>query len=243
MSFERIDRVVITGASSGIGHDLARRFLKEGSRVVLNARDEGRLARAAAALGADDRVALVAGPVGDPATARRLAEVARERLGGVDVLVNNAGLFAPKPFLETREADLDRFYTTNLKGTYLVTQALVPAMIEGGGGSIVNVGTVLVGQGMTSLPVSAAMASKGGVHALTVSWAAELARHGIRVNTLAPGIIRTPLIEGADSLAAIHPLGRIGEVQDTSDAVLFLARSSFVTGICLEVDGGYAHGR
>jgi NAD(P)-dependent dehydrogenase (short-subunit alcohol dehydrogenase family) len=243
MAFERIDRVVITGASSGIGHDLARRFLKEGSRVVLNGRDESRLARAAAALGADDRVALVAGHVGDPATARRLAEVARERFGGVDVLVNNAGIFAPKPFLETREDDLDRFYATNLKGTYLVTQALVPAMIEGGGGSIVNVGTVLVGQGMAGLPVSAAMASKGGVHALTVSWAAELARHGIRVNTLAPGIVRTPLIDAADSLAAIHPLGRIGEVHDTSDAVLFLARSGFVTGICLEVDGGYSHGR
>src|SRR5512134_585816 len=129
MSFQRINRVVITGASSGIGHDLARRFLKEGSRVVLNGRDEGRLVRAAAALGADDRVALVAGPVGDPATARRLAEVARERFGGVDVLVNNAGIFAPKPFLETREADLDRFYTTNVKGTYLTTQAIVPLLI------------------------------------------------------------------------------------------------------------------
>jgi NAD(P)-dependent dehydrogenase (short-subunit alcohol dehydrogenase family) len=241
---QSIDRVVITGGGSGIGLDLARRFLAEGSSLVLNGRDEGKLARAAAALGADGRVALVPGHVGEPATARRLAEVARERLGGVDVLINNAGIFAVKPFLESTEADLDRFYATNVKGTWLVTQAIVPLMIEAGGGSIINVGTVLVEQGMTGLPVSAAMASKGGVHALGVSLAAELARHRIRVNTLAPGIIRTPLIgEGADAMAAWHPLGRIGEVQDTSDAALFLARAEFVTGTVLAVDGGYAHGR
>ena len=241
---QRIDRVVITGAGSGIGLDLARRFLAEGSSLVLNGRDKGKLERAAAALGAPERVAVVAGSVGERATSRHLAEVARDRFGGVDVLINNAGIFAPKPFLESSEDDLDRFYTTNLKGTYFVTQAIVPLMIEGGGGAIINVGTTLVFQGMASLPVSAAMASKGGVHALTVSWAAELARHNIRVNTLAPGIIRTPLIgDGADAMAAVHPLGRIGEVSDTSDAALFLANAGFVTGTVLEVDGGYAHGR
>jgi NAD(P)-dependent dehydrogenase (short-subunit alcohol dehydrogenase family) len=240
----RTDRVVITGAGSGIGFAIARRFLDEGASVVLNGRDEEKLARAAAALGKPDRVALVPGHVGAPDTGRRLLDAARERFGGVDVLVNNAGIFGVKPFLESTEADLDRFYATNVKGTWLVTQAVVPALIEAGGGAILNVGTVLVSQGMVGLPVSAAMASKGGVHALTVSWAAELARHNIRVNTLAPGIIRTPLIgDGADAMAAIHPLGRIGEVREISDAALFLARAGFVTGIVLEVDGGYAHGR
>jgi NAD(P)-dependent dehydrogenase (short-subunit alcohol dehydrogenase family) len=240
----RTDRVVITGAGSGIGFAIARRFLDEGASVVLNGRDEEKLARAAAALGKPDRVALVPGHAGAPDTGRRLLDAARERFGGVDVLVNNAGIFGVKPFLESTEADLDRFYATNVKGTWLVTQAVVPALIEAGGGAILNVGTVLVSQGMVGLPVSAAMASKGGVHALTVSWAAELARHNIRVNTLAPGIIRTPLIgDGADAMAAIHPLGRIGEVREISDAALFLARAGFVTGIVLEVDGGYAHGR
>jgi NAD(P)-dependent dehydrogenase (short-subunit alcohol dehydrogenase family) len=132
----------------------------------------------------------------------------------------------------------------NLKGTFQVTQALVPLLIEAGGGAIINVGTVLVDQAKTDLPVSAAMASKGGVHALSVSWAAELARHSIRVNTVAPGIIRTPLIgSNADSMASWHPLGRIGEVDEISEAVFYLASAEFVSGIVLDVDGGYAHGR
>ncbi len=106
---QRIDRVVITGAGSGIGFDLARRFLAEGSSVVLNGRDKDKLERAAAALGTGERVALVAGSIAERATARRLVEVAHERFGGVDVLVNNAGIFAPKPFLESTEEDLDRY--------------------------------------------------------------------------------------------------------------------------------------
>ncbi len=238
----RIDRVIITGAGSGIGLDMARAFLARGARLVINGRDEDKLERARRDLD-PARVVAVAGAVGDPATGRALAAAAQERFGGVDVLVNNAGIFATKPFLESTAADLERFFETNVKGTYLVTQAVVPLMIAGGGGSIINVGTVLVDQAMTGVPVSAAMTSKGGVHALTVSLAAELARHKIRVNTLAPGIIRTPLVENPDAMAGIHPLGRVGEVHETSEAALYLATAEFVTGQTLAVDGGYAHGR
>jgi NAD(P)-dependent dehydrogenase (short-subunit alcohol dehydrogenase family) len=239
-----IERAIVTGATSGIGFDVARRLVAEGARVVINGRDVAKLERARLELGQSERVVAVAGDIGDPATGSRLAEAATRHFDGVDVLVNNAGIFGAKPFLESTEAELDAFYTTNLKGTFLVTRAVVPRMIEAGGGAIINIGTVLVEQPTKAIAASAAMCSKGGVHAFTRSLAVELAVHKIRVNCVAPGIIRTPLIgRGADALASMHPLGRVGEVNDTSDAILFLARSTYLTGTVMDVDGGYAHGR
>lgn len=132
----RIDRVVMTGGSSGIGLDLARRFLVEGSCVVINGRDPEKLERARRSLGNEQRVIAVAGHVGESATARAVVGAALEHVGGVDVLVNNAGIFAPKPFLDSTEADLEAFFTTNVKGTYLMRQAAVPLMIADGRGAI-----------------------------------------------------------------------------------------------------------
>ncbi len=241
---EPIKSVIITGSNSGIGADIARRFLELGAGVVINGRNEEKLENTRKALGHDDRVIAIAGDVGDSETGKRLAQAAIQNFGQIDVLVNNAGIFGLKPFLEVTADDLDQFYNSNLRGTFFTSQAVVPEMIKAKRGSIVNIGTVLVNNAMTNAPISAPMTSKGGIHALSVALAAELAPHTIRVNVVAPGIIRTPLIgEDADLFAPIHPLGRIGEVADISDAVAYLAQAEFVTGTVLEVDGGYTHGR
>lgn len=237
---------LITGSSSGIGLDIARAFLESGAAVVLNGRDPERLEKAAAGLGRPGRTAWVAGGIGEAATGEALVRTALDRFGGVDVLVNNAGTFASRPFTEVTEEELDGYLTGNLKGTYLTTQAFVRALrAQGRGGSIVNIGTVLVDHALAGFPASAPVVSKAGVHALTTSLAAELAPDRIRVNLVAPGIVRTPLHAGSDvdSLGGLALLDRVGEVSEISDAVVYLAGAEFVTGHALRVDGGYVTGR
>ncbi len=187
---------------------------------------------------------IVAGDIADPKTGQQLAKRAIDVFGRIDVLINNAGQFGIKPFLEVTPEDLELFHRTNLLGTYFTSQAVVPNMIENRWGAILNTGTVLVNHSNTSIPVTAPMTSKGGVHGVSVALAAELAPHNIRVNVVAPGIIRTPLIgENADDFAPDHPLGRIGEADEIAQAFVYLAQAEFVTGTVHEVDGGNTHAR
>lgn len=243
---EQAKTVLVTGASSGIGLGVAEAYLASGANVVMNARDEARLSAAADKLGRPDRIAVVAGDVGNAETGRRMVDAALERFGRVDILVNNAGHFFPKPFAEYTEADVDGFLTAHLKGTFLTSQAAVGPMRERGGGAIVNITTVLALRGVDAMPSSAPVAAKGAINALTRSLAIEFAPQNIRVNAVAPGIIRTPIHgrtdEQFEELDGMQPLGRIGEVKDIVDAVQYLASAAFVTGVVLPVDGGVAAG-
>ena len=236
---------LITGGSSGIGLDAARGFLEEGYNVVIGGRDEEKLKQAIKTLGDENRTAYFAGNIGDPETGNKLVQLAIERFGSIDVLVNNAGIFGLKAFLENTEEDLDQYINGNLKGTYFVSQAAVKQMKKQGGGSIVNIGTVLVTHPSASIPTSAALITKGGVHALTTSLASELAADNIRVNAVAPGVVRTPLYGDADidAFGGIALMNRVGEVEEITDAIIHLATANFTTGVIMPVDGGYVHGR
>jgi NAD(P)-dependent dehydrogenase (short-subunit alcohol dehydrogenase family) len=185
--------------------------------------------------------------VGDQAVGRQIVETALEEFGRVDVLVNNAGVFSPKPFLEVDEADLDHYRSVNLKGTYFTSQAAIPAMQVQGGGAIINVGTVLVEHAIGGLPASAAVASKGAIHALTLQLAAEFGKDNIRVNTIAPGIIRTPIharngIEDVDALSGLALLDRVGEDDEAAEAIAHLAAARFTTGVVYPLDDGHTAG-
>ena len=241
------ETVLITGASTGIGFAVARAFLNQGYNLVLNSRDSGRLEAAYEALGRPDNAVLVAGDVSDKAVGQRMVDAALEKFGRLDVLVNNAGVFSPKPFLDVEEADLDHYYAINLKGTYFTSQAAIPAMQAQGGGTIINVGTVLVDHALGGFPASAPVASKGAVHALTLQLAAEFGTDNIRVNTIAPGIVRTPIhtrngIENIDDLAGLSLLDRVGEGEEAADAILHLAAAKFTTGVIYPLDGGHTAG-
>ena len=176
-----------------------------------------------------------------------MVDAALETFGRVDVLVNNAGIFSPKPFLDVEEVDLVRYYAINLKGTYFTSQAAIAAMINQGGGAVINIGTVLAGHAVGGFPASAAVASKGAIHALTVQLAAEFGKDNIRVNTVAPGIVRTPIharngIENVDDLAGLSLLDRVGEGEEAADAILHLATAKFTTGVVYPLDGGHSAG-
>jgi len=235
--------VVVTGASSGIGKEIARYFLAKGDNVVINSATVGKLKSVYDELGAGESLAMVAGNVSDKRTGEKLVAVAIEKFGSADVLVNNAGIFETKPFLEVDEAYLDKFLNTNLKGTYFTTQAVIPQMLKQHDGVIINIGTPLVNRGFGGVPITAQMASKGAINALTIQLAAEFGKENIRVNVVAPGTIRTPMHgDAADQSAKLHLLNRVGEVEDIAEMVYSVAKSNFITGAIINVDGGIAAG-
>lgn len=236
---------LITGASSGIGLGLARRFLREGYRVVGTGRSADRLQAAAAQLNAGERFLGVVGDVADPDSARRAFAEAIAAFGQVDVLVNNAGLFTAKPFIHFTAAEIDEQIATNLRGTLYHAQEAARHMSERRRGCIISITAALALQPDHRVPALLNVALKGAVNQATKALALELAPFGVRVNAVAPGVVATPM-HGADvnaAYGAMHPLGRVATVDEIGDAVLYLAHSDYVTGVVLPVDGGSSAGR
>lgn len=235
--------VIITGASSGIGLETARYFLDRGDNVVINSQTASKLEEVYQELGAGENLAMVAGNVSDKATGETLVQKALERFGSIDVLINNAGIYENKPFLEVTEEYLDRFLSTNLKGTFFTTQAAIPQMIKQRDGVVINIGTPLVYHAIAQSPSTAPISSKGAIHALTLQLAAEFGKDNIRVNTVAPGLIRTPM-HGADldNNAGMHLIKRIGEPEEVAQMIHAIAKNSLISGAIINVDGGLGAG-
>ncbi len=238
---------IITGASTGIGKAITRLFLDKGFNVIMNSSSLSNLEAARAEFDSPNNAIVVPGDISKRETGELLVKTAVDKYGSVDVLINNAGIFQPKPFLDVEDSDLDRFLDVNLRGTYYTSQVAIRQMLDQKGGSIINIGTVLVDHAIAGFPATAPLTSKGAIHSLTRSLAAEFGKNNIRVNTIAPGIIRSPLqgkigVEDADSLAGLHLLNRIGEAEEVAEAAYYLATSHFITGETVNVAGGHTVG-
>jgi len=248
---------IVTGGASGMGKEVASRFVAEGGSVIVNGRDTAKTEAAAHQIDPSGKRAVgYVGNVALPAVGEALVKTAIDRFGRLDVLFNNAGIFGPKPFLEVTEAEYDRFLDNILKDAFFTAQAAAKAMKAGGhGGAIVQTGSMWALQAIGATPSSAYSAAKAGVHALTKNLAIELAPYKIRVNAIAPAVIETPVFNTfltPEQVAAVlptfnamHPLGRNGQPADAAEALLFLAsdQASFIAGVVLPVDGGVMAGR
>jgi NAD(P)-dependent dehydrogenase (short-subunit alcohol dehydrogenase family) len=227
---------IVTGASRGIGAGLITAFAHAGYAVVATSRS----IRAST----EPDVLAVPGDIAEAETAERVTEQALQRFGRIDTLINNAGLFIGKPFTDYTPDDYAAMTGVNLAGFFHITQRVARQMVDQGGGHIVNVTTSLVEHARSASPSALASLTKGGLDAVTRSLAIEYASRGVRVNAVSLGVIKTPMHDPAsyDGLAAVHPLGRAGEISDVVDGVLYLERATFVTGETLHIDGGQAAG-
>jgi NAD(P)-dependent dehydrogenase (short-subunit alcohol dehydrogenase family) len=233
---------IVTGASQGIGAGVVRAFVERGFNVVATSRNVNRSAEVAAS----DRVALVDGHIGEPATAARVIQAALKHFGSIDVLVNNAGIFFTKPFTDYTAEDFRSLVSTNLEGFLYVTQLAVKQMLaQKTGGSVVTITAALARNPIRGVPAAVPMITKGGLETVTRHLAMEYAKEGIRVNAVAPGVVETPMHRDTprDVMESLSPMGRPSTVQDIANAVLYLTEAVTVTGQILYVDGGAHFGR
>jgi NAD(P)-dependent dehydrogenase (short-subunit alcohol dehydrogenase family) len=227
---------VITGASQGIGAALVKAYRDRNYRVVATARSMSP--------STDDEILAVSGDIADRRTAERAISEGMARFGRIDTLVNNAGIFIAKPFIQYTEADYAAILGVNIAGFFHITQFAVAEMEKQGSGHVVQITTSLANHAIAGVPSVLASLTKGGLNAATKSLAIDYAKRGIRVNAVAPGTIKSPMhpVETYAELAALHPVGRLGEISDIVDAILYLEGAGFVTGEILHVDGGQSAG-
>jgi len=233
----KVKTVIVTGGSQGIGAGLVKSFLDRGYNVVANSRN----ITTSGAFEASDKLALVDGNIAEAATAAKIIEVANRKFGSIDALVNNAGIYFSKPFTDYTIEDLRALSSVNVEGFLFITQLVIKQMLaQESGGSIVNITSTMVDHPIAGANSAIPMITKGGLQAVTRSLAMEYAKHGIRVNAVAPGVVDTPMHkdEPKDSFKALQPLGGISEIKDIVDAIVYLTEAKQVTGEVLHVDGG-----
>jgi len=230
---------IVTGASQGIGAGLVEAFLKAGYNVVATSRDVSQSFRASSSL------VLVDGDIGNKETAAKAVEAAIDHFGTIDVLVNNAGIYRTKPFTDFTTEDFNALVSTNLLGFLYITQFAVRQMLKQKSGNVVTTSASLADQPVAGIHASVSMMTKGGLNTVTRSLAIEYAKDGIRFNAVAPGVVDSPMHKDdpRDSLKRFQPMGKIVEIRDVVDAVLYLARAEQVTGEIIHVDGGSHAGR
>jgi NAD(P)-dependent dehydrogenase (short-subunit alcohol dehydrogenase family) len=228
---------IVTGASQGIGAALVSAYADAGYKVVANSRSIG--------ASANPNVSNIPGDIGESTTTARIVSHVVDEFGRLDTLINNAGIFIAKPFTEYTQGDYESVLSTNLAGFFHVTQRALMMMETQGWGHIVNITAALASQPIKGVPAVLASLTKGGLNAATRGLAVEYASRGIRVNAVAPGVIKTPMHPAHThaTLATMHPVGRIGEVTDIVSAVMYLEKATFVTGEIVHVDGGQNAGR
>jgi NAD(P)-dependent dehydrogenase (short-subunit alcohol dehydrogenase family) len=225
---------IVTGASQGIGKGVAGAFRQAGYSVVATSRS--------IRPGAEPDLLTVQGDIAEAETARRVVDEALDRFGRIDSLINNAGIYIGKPFTDYTPGDYAAITAVNLAGFFHITQRVIPQMVIQGSGHVVNVSASLVDHADSRSPSALTSLTKGGLAAVTRSLATEYASRGVRVNAIAPGVIRTPVHDPASYEGMAEPIGRVGEIADVVDGILYLERATFVTGEILHVDGGQAAG-
>lgn len=226
---------IITGASQGIGAGLARAYRELGYEVIATARSIE---------SSDPGIVAVPGDIADPDTAQRIIDEALRRFGRIDTLINNAGIYIGKPFTDYTLEDFNALIAVNLAGFFHVTTRAIQHMLDRGAGHIVNVSTTLAEYADSATPSALQALTKGGLVAATRSLAIEYASRGLRVNAVSLGVIETQLHEESSyaAMGALHPVGRIGEVEDVVGGILYLESAAFVTGEILHIDGGQGAG-